>query len=91
VLVTHTGHADVVIRWHQTTRVTQRTGICIVRFEHQGNSELLISFRMNLDIDELSGEWHEHYTDIEQATVALRQFARAFGAGTRRLHVTDGP
>ena len=81
--MTQTGHSDAVIRPVKSASGAPRTGICIVRLEHQVDDELLISLRMNLDIHELSGEWQEHCSTIDEAVLALQRFAGAFEGGRR--------
>jgi len=58
-------------------RCAQPTAICVVRLERNSNG-LLISLRLNLDIEAESGEWRQSFVDVDQAMAAIQGFVETF-------------
>ncbi|MFF0014100.1 hypothetical protein [Streptomyces sp. NPDC005374] len=54
-----------------------RTGVCLVRIESQGNSTL-VKVRWNPDIEQVSTERVVSFEDIDSAVDAIRDFLAAF-------------
>jgi hypothetical protein len=71
-------------------RQPQPTAICVIRLDHRGDG-LLISLRLNADIEEASGEWARHLTDIDEAIITIRQFAETFRAQGHAATDCKGP
>ncbi|MGW5365706.1 hypothetical protein [Actinopolymorpha pittospori] len=59
------------------TRQERGTAICIIRMEPQADG-MLISVRVNPDIQEISGERRYHFADVEQAVCAVRDFLEGY-------------
>lgn len=54
-----------------------RTGVCLVRIESQGDS-ILIRVRWNPDVEQVSTERVSSYEDVESAVEAVRSLLAAF-------------
>ncbi|MEU5952096.1 hypothetical protein [Streptomyces sp. NPDC047525] len=62
---------------------SNRTGVCLVRIENQGDINL-IKMRWNPDIEQASTERVRSCTDVETAVEAVRDFLTAFASGGGR-------
>jgi hypothetical protein len=63
---------------------SNRTGVCLVRIEAQGDSNL-IRVTWNPDVEQVSTECVRPFEDVESAVEAVRDFLTAFTAGGDRL------
>jgi hypothetical protein len=61
----------------------RHTGICVIRVE-MCRDDLLITLRMNRDIEHIAVEQVHHYADVASAILAIREFLDAFIATSRR-------
>lgn len=60
-----------------------RTGICVVRIEEQG-SGVLITLRVNADVEQVSTERVLVVANVDAAVRAVREFLVAFGASRQK-------
>lgn len=70
-------HAGIMADTHS------RAAVCVVRAERQ-DFGLLITLVINADIDQVSREWVQHFTDIDAALDAVRDFVIRFANSSSR-------
>jgi hypothetical protein len=62
-----------------------RTGVCIIRLEHDG-ARVLVSLQLNADIRERSGDRQHRCADIDEALQVVRDFVTSFARHPANSH-----
>jgi hypothetical protein len=60
---------------------SNRTGICVVTIRTQAETGIVISLRLNPDIDSHRTDTQLHFTTVSIATEAVRTFLAEFAQG----------